>query len=36
MKINQLADGTVLTILVEDESLSTFLICIHHFKHFSQ
>ena len=34
-KINQLADDTVLSIVAEDESLSTPLTCIDHFKYIS-
>ena len=34
-KINQFADDTVLSVVAEDESLSTVLTCIDHFKNVS-
>ena len=34
-KINQFADDTVLSVVAEDESLSTALTCIDHFKYIS-
>ena len=36
MKNYQFANDTVLTILVDDESLSTDLACIDHCKHISE